>query len=738
MNHALVAVAAPVRSLFSYSIPDRLQGVLQPGHLVEVPFGRGARRGVVVEIGHEPPDDVEVKPIGAVVEEEPVLGPAMLRTLSWAADYYLAPPGEMFFTALPPLLRKAGKAARPKQVLVAAVTDAAGPESVEGLRRRAPRQADLLEQMLRAGSVDVKDFEKRFPGARKALCALQDKGLVALTRRIHARRPPPPDLPPPDRVQRLTGEQRRALDAICAGLDSGRYTAFLLHGVTGSGKTEVYLRAIEHALRAGLCAVLLVPEISLTPQLMNRVADRFGDLVAVLHSGLSPGERLDEWRRLQSGQARLALGARSAVFAPLGRAGIIVVDEEHDPSYKQSERLPYSGRDLAMVRARKEGAVVVMGSATPSVESYAHAISGRSKLLQLTERVRARPMPRVETIDLRTVLDPLERAHTLSPALADALAETLDAGEQAILFLNRRGYSSFGLCRDCGETVRCTNCSVALVHHLAGRELRCHYCGLTVRLPVKCPGCCKGRVQLFGLGTEKCEEEVRRRFPGARVIRLDSDSVAGRGKLQQVMARFARGEADVLVGTQMVTKGHDIPGVTLVGVVLADLGLNLPDFRAAERTFQLLMQVAGRAGRGERPGRVLIQSFMPGHESIVLAREHRYQDFFEREIARRKSLGYPPALRLLMVRTSHQQQVVAADLAAGAAGLMRAVGAGRLQLLGPVPSPLARLRGRYRFQMLVKCARIEDLHRAARAVLQRLRVPGGAKIVFDVDPVDML
>jgi primosomal protein N' (replication factor Y) len=731
-----VAVSAPVRNLFTYSV----SGEVEAGTLVEVPFGKGVKRGVAVELLDAPPDaGMKIKAVKQVVEERPVLSRPMIRTLLWAADYYLAPVGEVIFAALPPPMRKKGRTSSEKSVLVAAAKDPVGEERVLELVARAPLQARVLRRMTGSGEADVSALEREIPGARVALRALEKKGLVSIERRARLRSPREAALPEPGTITELTAGQENALQAVVGALDRGGYQAFLLHGVTGSGKTEVYLRAIAHALSSGRGAILLVPEISLTPQLLSRVTARFGGKVAVLHSGLSAGERLDEWRRLQQGEALVAVGARSAVFAPVQKPALLVVDEEHDSSYKQSERLPYSGRDLAMVRAREEGGVVLLGTATPSVESYAHARSGRSTLLRLDERVQQRTLPRVEVVDLKKTLpDPIERVHTIGPRLADCLAETLDRGEQAILFLNRRGYSSFALCKDCGQSVKCENCSVALVHHLREKRLRCHYCGLSSGVPSRCGHCGGGRIQLFGLGTEKCEEEVRRRFPGARVIRMDSDSTTRRGAVVEMISRFASGEADILLGTQMVTKGHDMPGVTLVGVVLADLGIHLPDFRASERTFQLLMQVAGRAGRGERPGRVVVQTFLPTHESIVLAKEHRFEEFFEKELSRRRSLGYPPRKRLLLIRASHPDREVVAKLARRVAVAVRRAGDGRLDVLGPVASPLARLRGRYRWQMLVKSPTVKVLQEASNTVLQRLKLPGGAKILFDVDPQDML
>jgi primosomal protein N' (replication factor Y) len=726
----------PVRNLFTY----QASGSLGLGALVEVPFGRGVKRGVVVGFSDAPPPvGITIKTVARVVAAEPVVSRPMIRMLLWAADYYLAPPGEMVFAALPPIFKKRKAAGGGGTVLVAGAEDSAGERQVLELVGRAPLQARVLRHLIESGEADVAVLERHIPGARAALCALERKEFVRVFKHTRLRRPRVADLPPPGEVKNLTAEQERALEKVVDALDLGGYGAFLLHGVTGSGKTEVYLRAIGHALSRGRGAILLVPEISLTPQLVSRVTARFGQRVAVLHSGLSGGERLDEWRRLQQGDALVAVGARSAVFAPVRNPAILIVDEEHDSSYKQSERLPYSGRDLAMVRAREEGSVVLLGTATPSVESYAHARSGRSVLLRLTERVQQRTLPRVEVVDLKETLpDPVERVHTIGPRLADCLAETLDRGEQAILFLNRRGYSSFALCKDCGHSVKCDNCSVALVHHQKEQQLRCHYCGLSRPVPSRCGNCGGGRIRLFGLGTEKCEEEVRRRFPGARVIRMDSDSTTRRGAVSDMISRFASGEADILVGTQMVTKGHDMPGVTLVGVVLADLGIHLPDFRAAERTFQLLMQVAGRAGRGERAGRVVVQTFMPGHECIVLATEHRFEEFFEKELDRRRQLGYPPHKRLLLIRASHPDRSVVAGLARKVASAVRVEGAGRIEVLGPVVSPLARLRGRYRWQMLLKSSAVKVLREVSLAVMMRLKAPRGAKILFDVDPQDML
>lgn len=727
-----IAVAAPLHSLYTYRAAEG-DAESGPGHLVEVPFGRGRRRGVIVEECEQPPAGVELKAILRRVEPEPVLSLALLRLLRFAWEYTLSPPGEMVFAALPPAFHRTGRISPEKRVRLVAPTPAGCALDAETLPER---QREVLLRLRRAGEMPLARLCRGKQSVRAAVLALKKMELVRIRELLEERRPPAVDLPV-TRPPAPTPEQQTALAAVNAALQSARNESFLLFGVTGSGKTEVYLRAIGETLARGRGALLLVPEIALTPQLIARVTARFGEQVAVLHSGLTEGERLDEWRRLQRGRARVAVGARSAIFAPVPNPGLIVVDEEHDPSYKQSERLSYHARDLALVRGREEKAVVVLGSATPSAESLHRVGAGRMMQLSLPRRIQQRPLPCLEVVDLkRELLDPLERPHVLGPRLSQALAETLDRGEQAILFLNRRGYSSVALCRDCGQGVRCQNCSVALTHHLREDQLRCHYCGLAMPLPRACPACGGGRIGLFGLGTEKCEEEVHRRFPGARIARLDSDTAAGRGVLLDTLERFSNGDLDVLIGTQMVTKGHDIPNVTLVGVLLADLGLQVPDFRAAERTFQLLVQVAGRAGRGNRPGTVIVQTFLPLHPAIQAAREDEVLAFMQRELERRQQLGYPPARRLLLVRAQHERQEEAAEAARRVAAAFRRLDPEQLTVLGPSPAPLERLRGLYRYQLLVKSRSISRLLHAARQV--RERVQTRARLNFDVDPFDML
>jgi primosomal protein N' (replication factor Y) len=548
----------------------------------------------------------------------------------------------------------------------------------------------------------------------------------------------------------LTSEQATAVAEITASMTSETRKPFLLHGVTGSGKTEVYLRVIATALEAGKTALVLVPEISLTPQLAARFRARFGDKVAILHSGLTEQARLGEWSRLHRGEATIAVGARSAVFAPLANIGVIVVDEEHDGSFKQDEGVRYHGRDVALVRAQRAGAVAVLGSATPSLESFARALPaddsslvpgrGSYRLLTLTQRPTARPMPEVQIIDLRTHMPDTDAF--LSSPLRNAIGETLANGEQTILFLNRRGFATFVLCRACGHSFRCEHCSVSLTYHRNTDRLDCHYCGTWKRIPESCPSCGgKDTIVRKGLGTEKVADSIAAEFPQARVARLDRDVASG-AKIEAVLSRVARREVDILVGTQMVTKGHDFPGVTLVGVLCADTGLNVPDFRASERTFQLLAQVAGRAGRGDRPGRVIVQTYRPGTPAVTCAAAHDYMTFFSTESAERAELMYPPHGRLIAVRIDGPN---ASEIASSANKLAqvaeamanRSENAGHVEVRGAVPAPIEKLRNRTRWQIWLRGSDRSALRRVARAVLAT-EVPARVRVGLDVDPISTL
>jgi len=613
------------------------------------------------------------------------------------------------------------------------------PVEADGLDR-APKRAELLARVQKAGRASLTELRVADPRAGAHARALIEAGLLREERREVSRDPFAESHVDATVPETLTPAQARALEAIEAALATGEYHPFLLHGVTGSGKTEVYLRAIARALERGRRALVLVPEISLTPQLAARFRGRFGGDVAVLHSGLSDAARADAFRRIQRGQVSIAVGARSAVFAPFPDAlGIVIVDEEHDPSFKQQEGVRYHGRDVALVRARGAGAVAVLGSATPSLETFSAAREGRLRLLELPERATARPLPEVEILDLKQ--HKVGEGGFFSARLIQALEQTLAQGEQAILFLNRRGFSTFILCKACGQALRCRDCSVTLTFHRQPEHLQCHYCGFRTAPPRTCLSCGAKAIERLGYGTEQVEQAVKERFAGARVARLDRDTAEGRG-LERILDGMRRHQLDVVVGTQMITKGHDFPKVTLVGVVLADHGMGLPDFRAAERTFQLLEQVAGRAGRGERPGRVLIQTYSPQHPAVTCARDHDYARFVEQELAARRELGYPPASRLACVHfdgadPSEVRRIATLAGQAARRACERAPAALEASVLGPSEAPLARLKGRTRWQLFVRGKTARGLKILARAALST-GAPRSVRASIDVDPISML
>jgi primosomal protein N' (replication factor Y) len=621
---------------------------------------------------------------------------------------------------------------------------------------RAPKQAALLRHLAASGAVPRQSLARRFPGARALVRALSARGYLQEEERpaeVQGLRSllecgsATPGAPPA-----LTDAQSAALLPIAQAVRERRFERFLLHGVTGSGKTEVYLRAVAEALSMGRTSLVLVPEITLTHQLLARLRERFGDALAVLHSGLRARERLQQWQRLRAGASPIALGARSALFAPLANLGVVVIDEEHDAAYKNEEGFHYHARDLADARARRAGCPVVLGSATPALETRFAAERGEIRRLSLPHRITGQPLPAVEIVDLQKERASLPRGRKLilSQPLRRALAETLADGGQALLLLNRRGFSTRIFCFECGHAERCKHCDISLVYHAAEHELRCHYCGYGIAPPEACTACGAPDTALLGIGTERLEEEVRAQFPKARTARLDRDTARRRGTTEGVLRGLRDGGLDVVVGTQMLAKGHDFPGVRLVGVVAADLALHLPDFRAAERTFQLLTQVAGRAGRGETPGRVVIQSFVPDHYAIRPVRSHDYEAFYAEEIAQRRALRYPPWGRLALAVVSGPDAAPAeegAERLAQAARLEPARGAGEapsgpdeaLEVLGPAPAPLARLRDRYRFHLLLRSASEAALLRGARAVLRAsAKLPSTLRTTLDVDPMNML
>jgi len=601
---------------------------------------------------------------------------------------------------------------------------------------QAPKQGALLRELLAGGERPTDVLAQRFsPRVMRDLVA---RGLACFEERA-APRDVLGEPPEADRPLELTSMQASALSPIEHAIERGEARSFLLHGVTGSGKTEVYLRAVGAALARGRQALVLVPEITLTHQIVARLRGRFGDELAVLHSGLRPGERLEQWQRLRAGATPIAVGARSALFAPLEELGVIVIDEEHDGAYKNEEGFLYHARSLAARRARHAGCPLILGSATPSLESRFAADRGELERLVLSHRIGGRPLPAVEIVDLarERERDPRGRLPVLTHPLRRALAETLEEGGQAILFLNRRGFSTQVLCFDCGHAERCPHCDVALVYHATEQRLRCHYCEHHTTPPECCNACGAPETSLLGLGTQRLEEEVQALFPQARCARLDRDTASRRGYTERVLGELQRGRLDILVGTQMIAKGHDFPGVRVVGIVAADVGLHMPDFRAAERTFQLLTQVAGRAGRDRAPGRVVVQTFVPSHYAIAPVQDHDYERFYAEELSHRASLNFPPFSAILHAMVS-SEDLDRAKQGAEALAQRADERIGSCQRLGPAPAPLARLRGRHRVQMLIK-GPPEAVREIARALLAASRkLPEGVHAHLDAHPIHML
>ena len=607
------------------------------------------------------------------------------------------------------------------------------PSGPDGKLNKPERELRAFLE-LHPGSHNLKNLEGTVRNASMAARSLARKGLVSLKPEAIAM------ASVPARARHaLNPAQQAAFEQIRDAILTRQFRTFLLNGVTGSGKTEVYLTAIEAVLAQGLSALLLVPEIALTPAMAGQFFFRFGDRVAILHSAFTDVERTEQWRRIRSGKASVVVGTRSGVFAPVRDLGLIVVDEEHDGSYKQEETPRYNGRDVAVVRAQQAGACVVLGSATPSLESRYNAERGKYTLLELPGRIEERPMPLVELIDMRQEFLETRKQATFSRKLEEAIGQRLENGEQTIVLLNRRGFSSFVACRACGERVECMNCSVTLTYHKRERRLLCHYCGYAEKVPSVCPKCASEHIYFLGLGSERVEEELHRGFPAARIARLDRDTVTGKRQYETILDGFREGSFDILVGTQMIAKGHDIPNVTLVGVVSADVGLGMPDFRAAQRTFQLLTQVAGRAGRGNLPGIVLIQTINPDHYAVRMAAAQDYQAFYEKELAFRRAMSYPPFTAMANVLVRSEKKELALRMS-GELGMLLTPPPEKLRVMGPAEAPVPRLKAEYRYQLLIKSASriaLNALLKKVRAFAQDRKWPATA-LVIDVDPLSLL
>jgi primosomal protein N' (replication factor Y) len=809
MNEKLcnVALAVPLRTTFTYKVPERLAAEIRPGSRVVVPFRKKSLVGVVTEWAAQGPPDTKLREVQKCLDVIPALTKNLLDLGQWISSYYVAPIGEVYRAMLPPLMEL-----RAQQIV--RITEL-GRSASASLLVEIGAKPGLLQKLESANDGVPLQTALRSGVALGDLLKLQRRGLVEILQQIQTRKRraqriiawrstgtdapvssekearlrdmlllqrgalPLPQLLKLASVSRafverllregklqaweetldpaedpfdvgytppahtLNPEQEHAFSAIRARFELGEFGVQLLHGVTGSGKTEIYLRAVQDALARGKTAILLVPEIALTLWMGRQCRAWFGarfEGVAVLHSALSDIERAREWWRVRNGEARVIVGTRSAIFAPAEKLGLVIVDEEQESSYKQEETPRYHGRDVAIVRAKLENALALLGSATPSLETFYHARSGKYELLSLPQRVAERSLPTVEILDLREEFKQTSQTGPISSRLQQAIQESLNFQTQALILINRRGYSWSVICRSCGATVQCANCSISMTHHKNRNRLECHYCGSVQPIPQNCPKCDSKYVYFFGEGSEQLEERLRKEFPKARIARLDRDTARTKRQYQETLGAFGDGALDILVGTQMLAKGHDFHRVTLVGVISADSSLTMPDFRAAERTFQLMTQVAGRAGRGELPGRVLIQTFYPEHYAIQDAIKQNYVAFYERELHYRQVMAYPPftSLANIIVRDSNLEKAIA--WSRELSQYLAPHNGDGMRVLGPASAPLAKLKSEYRFQFLLKSKRkgqLSKLLAGALAYRDKKEIPQAAVLV-DMDPLQLL
>jgi len=732
-----VAVPLPIDHPFTYRVPSGREGNAKIGVRVLVPFGPRRVTGLVTALSDGTAlGEREAREILDFLDEEPYIPPRHLAFLLAAARECLAPVGEMLRAALPRGLSRVESPPSPRTEMLFRVADGAPDAAL------TPKQRRVYALVLEAGEIPSAELSARIPGGGDAARRMTARGILSAETRERPVGLPVAEFPDSHVGFAPTLPQESALAEIGMAVASRRSAVFVLHGITGSGKTEVYLRAIEQVRAVGRQAVYLVPEISLTPQLFGRVRARFGDGAAVLHSGLTAAERTAQWRRVRAGEVFLCIGARSAVFSPFSSPGLFIVDEEHDTAYKQEEGIRYQARDLALLRGKMEDAVVLLGSATPSAEAIHLARTGEATALSLPERIGARGLPEISVVDLRKQAGRRGADRYFSPELVTAVEETLSRGEKTMLFLNRRGYAPALTCLDCGANVQCRNCQVSMTFHRQDGALLCHYCDARKSPPEACPGCGGHKVAQVGIGTERLVAWAGKRWTEARVARLDSDLGRKKGMYGEVLSRMARGEVDILVGTQVIAKGHDFPEVTFVGVLLADLSLSFPDFRSAERTFQILTQVAGRAGRGSRPGRVILQTLSPEHVCIRKAAEHDFSGFMEAELAERKALGYPPYGRMLLLRFWGSRRERVQQAAEDVAGEMKApVEKQGIRLLGPAPSPIAFVKRKHRYQILLKMPPRFPVGNFFPELLRPLRdlaKQSGVRMEADVDPYNLM
>lgn len=746
-----VALPLPLYQTFVYSVPEGL--ALTRGSRVVVPVRNRQELGIVVGDASPERATTRVRQVISAPDTEPSIAPELFMLCEWIADYYVAPLGMVLRTALPMALGSPeAPIPRPKTRALARIKGELSTlmerKEVFGRARRQREAYELLESL--GGSAEVDHLRERLAVSATVLKGLEERGLIEIVREAVARDPFAGRVLAAITPHAPTAAQSHAVEQLVGAAPGD---VFLLHGVTGSGKTLVYIELLKEVVsRRGRTAIVLVPEIALTPQTVDRFRAVFGDAVAVLHSALGEGERYDAWRALQRGERRIAVGARSAVFAPLPDLGAIIVDEEHEPSYKQGDAPRYHAREVAIVRARNAGASVVLGSATPSLESWANAASGKYRLLELPDRVGGGALPHVRVVDLRPVPPPqgenrtrrTDYSRVISDELDAALSLRLQRQEQSILLLNRRGYSAFVQCTACGTVSVCPNCSITLTQHRTPERMLCHYCGHQEPPSSTCTVCGGLTVRQRGLGTQQVERLLGERLPGARISRMDVDTTSGKWAHTRILDAVGAGDVDILLGTQMIAKGLDFANVTLVGVVDADVGINLPDFRASERAFQLISQVAGRAGRGPKSGEVFIQTRVPDHHAVRHAVTHDYHSFARAELEGRKDPAYPPYVRVANVVVSGTGQQETADLALAAADWLRRLferaHVPDVTLVGAAPSPIERIQARWRWHLLIKSAAPGPLTRVLHFFAERFTIPPAAqlRITIDRDPVTLL
>ena len=809
LEHIEVAVALPVYRTFTYSVPEAFSGFTARGKRVLAPFGGRRVTGYVFGQGRSP-DDKEIKPILDILDDQPLFTADMIPFFQWIADYYKYPIGEVVKNALPgglnvneytsftitPMGREALEHERLEPVIrrileqlltgscrAARLFEIAGPgisgTMLNGIEQKgwidrnrelssastrakmerfvrpvaeSPPTAHLsnarrkiLEILASEKEVSVRRLKRSVPSAAVLVKSLEASGhLMIESKRVY--RDPFGDSIEPDVAFELNREQQQAVTSVCDHLDKG-YRPFLLRGVTGSGKTEVYMQVAARVLQKGRFVLVLVPEIALITQMERRFRARFGDCVCVLHSALSAGERYDQWTRILQKKATVVIGARSAIFAPLEDLGVVIVDEEHDSSYKQEGKLRYNARDLAVVRAKLNDCIVILGSATPSMQSAYNAATGKFTELTLTKRVEERQLPEIQIVDLRRTRDARGIKRFITDELQREIKMTLARKEQVLLFLNRRGYASFPVCAACGQPMRCKHCDISLTLHQRFNAYRCHYCGYSRAASSSCDTCGSTKIKLLGLGTEKLEDVLQSLFKEARIARMDRDTTTRKGSIVKLLRGLNDKTIDILIGTQMVAKGHDFPAITLVGIICADLSLSFPDFRAGERTFQLLAQVAGRAGRGDRPGNVVLQTYNPEHFCISAARRQDFDSFYRQEIGFRKALSYPPFTRMIQLKISGKDPGGTekhAHLLGDHCRKLKSNHTGRYQkveIMGPIEASLARVARRYRWQILLKCPDTGALHQFINQLMAQYHrdfTRRRVKVAIDVDPVFLM